>query len=167
MNFKLRPWRKDDLDSLVKHANNANIARNITDRFPHPYTLEAGEQFIELTTSPENLDRFRVIEVDGEFAGGIGIHPHDDIFRLNAEIAYWLTEPLWNKGIITKAIQEMIHYGFTHFGVTRIFGTVLGSNLGSQRVLEKAGFTLENKISDSIIKYEKVEDCLIYGIRNV
>ena len=37
MDFTLRPWTDDDLDCLVRHANNENIARNLMDRFPHPY----------------------------------------------------------------------------------------------------------------------------------
>ena len=42
MEFTLRPWTPDDLDSLVKFANNFKIAKNLTDQFPHPYTPENG-----------------------------------------------------------------------------------------------------------------------------
>ncbi len=34
MIFKLRPWKLDDIESLVKHANNPKIADNLTDLFP-------------------------------------------------------------------------------------------------------------------------------------
>ena len=34
--FTLRPWSIHDLDNLVKHANNPNIAQFMTDAFPHP-----------------------------------------------------------------------------------------------------------------------------------
>ena len=33
---KVRSWRKDDLKSLVRHANNPKIAGNLRDQFPHP-----------------------------------------------------------------------------------------------------------------------------------
>jgi hypothetical protein len=35
MQFKLRSWDLNDLESLVKHANNYNIAKNLTNQFPH------------------------------------------------------------------------------------------------------------------------------------
>ncbi|MGB0851529.1 MAG: GNAT family N-acetyltransferase [Bacteroidia bacterium] len=161
----LRPWQKTDLESLCEYANNAKIARFMTDRFPHPYGQKDGENFIAITTSSDNIDKFRVIEVGGEFAGGIGIHPKDDVFRLNAELAYWVAEPFWNRGIGTEAILQMVDYAFTRFEVSRIFASVYGSNLASQRVLLKAGFDLESKIPKSVIKNEEIDDCLIYSIR--
>ncbi len=34
--LKVRSWRKDDLQALLRHANNAKIAANLRDQFPHP-----------------------------------------------------------------------------------------------------------------------------------
>lgn len=164
-NLVLRPWEKADLDLLCRYADNPKIARYMTDRFPHPYTREAGENFIAITTDPLNAFRFKVIEIDGAFAGGIGIHLQDDVFRLNAELAYWVAEPYWNKGYATKAIADMILYSFSNYEIDRIFARVYGSNNASKRVLEKTGFRLESTIPESIIKNEKLEDCLTYGIR--
>ncbi len=42
----VRSWRPSDLASLVKHANNRNVWIRLRDRFPHPYTKRAGQQFI-------------------------------------------------------------------------------------------------------------------------
>jgi ribosomal-protein-alanine N-acetyltransferase len=42
--FKLRAWDISDLKSLVKYANNWNIAKNLTDKSPFPYTAENGIQ---------------------------------------------------------------------------------------------------------------------------
>ncbi|EJF10155.1 GCN5-like N-acetyltransferase [Pontibacter sp. BAB1700] len=101
INFKLRPWTMEDLDSLVKYADNFNIARNMADIFPHPYTREKGQAFLEMATKG-NPPHILAIEVEGEAAGGIGIHPQQDIYRKNAEMGYWLAESHWGKGIVTK-----------------------------------------------------------------
>lgn len=137
------------------------------DRFIYPYTEKEGKPFIEYAVNTKLLGKnlLRAIEIDGKFAGAIGLHPEEDIFRLNAEIAYWVGEPYWNKGITTQAILQTVEYGFTEFEFTRIFARTFGSNIGSQRVLEKAGFTLESTIPKSIIKNGKLEDCLVYGLR--
>ena len=164
MEFKLRPWSMDDLDNLVKYANNFNIAKNMADIFPHPYTIENGRAFIEMTTkaSPPNI---MAIEVNGEAAGGIGIHPQSDIFRKNAEMGYWLAEPFWGKGIINKAIVQMTEYAFKNWDIDRIFARPFAHNIGSQKALEKAGFKFEARLEKTIFKNGEYIDEVIYSIR--
>jgi [ribosomal protein S5]-alanine N-acetyltransferase len=164
MEFKLRPWTPDDLDSLLRYADNFNIAQNMADMFPHPYTREKGIAFLEMATknTPPNI---LAIEVEGEAAGGIGIHPQHDIYRKNAEMGYWLAEPYWGKGIISKAIPQMVAYGFENWDVTRIFARPFGTNIGSQKALEKAGFILEAKLEQTFYKNGKYLDELIYAVR--
>ncbi|MBA3680702.1 MAG: GNAT family N-acetyltransferase [Bacteroidetes bacterium] len=163
MNFTLRPWTVKDLESLVKYGNNNNIAKFMTDKFPHPYTLEKGKQFIEFATSHKPVRLFAV-EINGEACGGIGIHPQDDIHCKNAELGYWLGEPFWGQGIISKAIIQMVDHGFMNFDITRIFARPFGTNAASQKVLEKAGFKLEARFEKTLYKNGIYLDELIYSV---
>lgn len=164
MHFRLRPWTMEDLESLVRFANNFNIVKNLMDVFPHPYSIENGKAFIEMATknSPPNI---LAIEVNGEASGAIGIHAQNDIYRKNAELGYWLAEPYWGKGIITKAIVQMVDYGFKSFDIVRIYARPFAHNTGSQKALEKAGFVLEARLKKTIFKNEEFIDELIYAIR--
>ena len=99
MDFKLRPWTINDLDSLVQNANNWKIAKFMTDKFPFPYTLEDGKSFIEFATNENRIHIF-AIDINEQAVGAIGIHPQSDIHRKSAELAYWLAEPFWGHGII-------------------------------------------------------------------
>lgn len=164
MNFTLRPWTPTDIDSLVKYANNPNIAKFMTDKFPHPYAKENGEAFISFATKDDPIHIF-AIDVNGEAVGGIGLHPKDDIERMNAELGYWLAEPFWGKGIITKAITQIVDFGFNTYDITRIFARPFGTNLASQRVLEKAGFKFECKFEKTLLKNGEMLDGLYYSIR--
>ena len=81
-------------------------------------------------------------------------------------MGYWLAEPFWGHGIITKAIIEIVGYGFENLqDIDRIFARPFGSNKASQRVLEKAGFQLEGRFEKTLWKNEQFEDELIYAIR--
>ena len=164
MEFTLRPWSLDDLDSLIRYADNFNIAKNLTDKFPHPYSVESGKGFIANASKTEPY-HIMAIDVDGEAVGAIGLHPQEDIFAKNAEMGYWLAEPFWGKGIMTRAIQQMVDYGFQTFDINRIFARPFGSNIGSQRALEKAGFTLEARFEKTILKNGNYEDELVYAVR--
>ena len=164
MEFLLRPWTFDDVDSLVKYADNPKIAANLTDAFPSPYLWENGEAFIQMALSHDPVQIF-AIEVNGEAAGGIGLHPQADIHCMNMELGYWLAEGYWGKGIITSAVKQMVDYGFNTFEVERIFARPFGTSIGSQRVLEKAGFILEGRFEKTLYKNGEYLDELIYAVR--
>lgn len=164
MNFTLRPWRIEDLESLVKFANNYEIAKNMTDKFPYPYSVENGKFFIDSATKTPPF-HILAITIDDQAVGGIGIHPQTDIHSKNAELGYWLAEPFWGQGIITRAIQQMVNYGFKTFDINRIFARPFGSNIASQRVLEKAGFLLEARFEKTLLKNGEFIDELVYAVR--
>ena len=136
----------------------------MTDMFPYPYTEEKGKQFIEFANK-ENSIRILAIDLNGEAIGGIGLHPQTDIHCKNAELGYWLGEPFWGQGIITKAIIKMVDYGFINFEINRIFARPFGTNLASQKVLEKTGFKLEARFEKTLFKNGELIDELVYAIR--
>jgi len=163
MQVKLRPWEKGDEENLVIQADNINIWNNVRDLFPHPYTLKDAEDWIFLNKGidpPHNL----VVDVDGKAAGGISIKPGEDIHRRNAEIGYWIGEPLWGKGIGTKAVKLMVTYAFENFDISRIFASTFQDNIASHRVLEKAGFKLEAILEKAIIKNDIILDEFHYSL---
>ena len=164
MDFILRPWKADDLASLVKYANNPNISNFLTDKFPHPYTEENGKAFIAFATDDNPIHIF-AIDINGEAVGGIGIHPQSDVQQKNAELGYWLGEPFWGNGIITKAILQIVDFGFKTYSINRIFARPYGTNLASKKVLEKAGFKFEAKFEKTFYKNGEFLDELVYSIR--
>lgn len=163
MEFKLRKWEKTDIDNMAKHANNFNVAKFLTDQFPYPYTREDGEKYIA-SLEQDNPQKVFAIDVGGEAVGSIGIFPQSDIHRKNAEMGYWLSEEYWGKGIMTEAIKEMVRYGFDTFDVTRIFARPFSTNLGSQRALQKAGFSLEFVFEKALYKNGEYYDEHYYSI---
>lgn len=162
--MKLRPWTLEDTENLAKYANNNNVAKYLTNAFPHPYTIENAHSFIAMVAAQNPTSVF-AIEVDGEAVGSIGLHAQSDIMCKNMELGYFLGEPFWGKGIVTAAVQQMVGYGFQHFDITRIYARPYGNNLASQKVLEKAGFKLEARIEKNIYKNGEFLDELIYAIR--
>lgn len=161
--FILRPLHIADADTFARHADNALIAMNMRDAFPHPYRTEDAVNFINMvhTNNPKGV---RGIELNGEICGAIGIHPKDDVYRKSAEIGYWVSEEFWGQGIATEALKLTIPYAFKTFEVERLFGCVFSVNIASQKVMEKAGFTLEGRLKRAVFKNEQYYDELIYSL---
>lgn len=162
----LREFTHKDRDALVALANNLNIANNLRDGFPHPYTLENADKFIEDAQSWDPPRRF-CIEKNGKYVGNIGLHPNSDIYRMNAEIGYFIGEPFWGQGIASQAVKMMVAYGFEHLNLHRIEAGVFSYNIASAKVLENAGFQFEGTAKESVFKNGKFGDELKYGIVNV
>lgn len=115
----LRKLTEKDLPVLAQLANNKKIWLNVRDVLPHPYILDDAIFFFNLIKD-ENPQVSFAIEYEGSFGGMIGLIPQTDIYRLTAEIGYWLGEPFWNKGIVTKAVAMITEYGFNELGLIRI-----------------------------------------------
>ena len=164
MQITLRQWHINDLESLVNIANNPNISKYMADVFPHPYTLEAGKAFIEFATTNLNSKIF-AIELNHQVIGSIGLHVQADILKKNAELGYWIGEEYWGKGVMKEAITKMVDYGFAQLDIVRIFARIYGTNIPSQKVIEKSHFKLEAKFEKTIFKNNEFLDELIYAIR--
>ncbi len=162
--FTLRPWTLSDVDSLAAHANNHKVAKFMTDQFPHPYTADHAKVFIAFARKDDPIHIF-AIDLQGEAIGGIGIHPQSDIHRLNAELGYWLAEPHWGKGIISRAIPMAVDFAFATYPIERVFARPYGNNAASQKVLEKNGFICEGRFEKVLIKDGEVLDELVYAVR--
>jgi RimJ/RimL family protein N-acetyltransferase len=164
MKFTLRPWALTDLASLVQSANNVEIARCLRDAFPHPYTTENGQAFLKFIINQTPTRGF-AIEVAGHAVGSISLHPQTDIHCKNAELGYWLAQPFWGQNIITQAIGQIVLYGFHTFDIARIFAPTFSNNLASHRTLEKAGFLLEARFTQTLFKNGEFLDEWVYAIR--
>jgi len=160
--LKVRSWRKSDLDALVRYANNPNIAANLRDQFPHPYTRFKGASYLAEVRSAEIETSF-AMEYEGEAIGGIGFKLGTDVARLSAEMGYWLGEPHWGRGLTTRAVLATSDWAFEHYKLTRIFAMAFSHNVGSMRVLEKAGFEREGTLRRSAVKNGAILDQALYA----
>ena len=159
----LRSWRGDDLDALLRHADNPRVAAQLRDRFPHPYTRADGEAWLALATTMRPETNF-AIEADGQFVGGIGLVLGHDVERVSAEVGYWLGEGVWGRGIASAAVRAVSEHAFAAYGLTRLFAVPYARNAASARVLEKAGYVLEGRLRRSAIKDGVVLDQLLYAL---
>jgi RimJ/RimL family protein N-acetyltransferase len=160
--LKVRSWRKGDLQALVRHANNAKIAANLRDQFPHPYTRRDAIDFLDFARSQEPECAF-AIEFCGEAMGGVGFLVGRDIARMSAEMGYWLSEDFWGRGIATRAVAAMSEWAFDNYKLTRVFAMAFAHNAASIRVLEKSGFEREGVMRRSAIKNGAIVDQILFA----
>ena len=77
----------------------------------------------------------RTILFEGEVAGNIGSWRHDGV-RL---VGYWIGKVYWGKGVATRALAAFLQL----VNERPLYAHVARHNVGSIRVLEKCGFSVE------------------------
>jgi RimJ/RimL family protein N-acetyltransferase len=158
----IRPWRRDDAESLARHANNRKIWLAVRDLFPHPYTIQDAQEFLHRAISEQPEMKF-CVEIDGAAVGGIGVRPGEDVYRHTATVGYWLGEQFWGRGIMSEVVIAVTDFCFGNFPLRRISAEVFANNPASARVLEKAGFTFEGRLKNNVMKDEQLLDSLLYA----
>ena len=89
----------------------------------------------------------QTILFDGEVAGNIGSWPQDG----NRLVGYWIGKEYWGKGVATHALLAFLHL-VTH---RPLHAHVVKHHVGSIRVLEKCGFSVEEGLdaaSDGVVE---------------
>jgi ribosomal-protein-alanine N-acetyltransferase len=158
----VRSWRADDLPAIVHHANNREVARQLRDRFPHPYEASHALGFLQWV-GQQPVETVWAITVEDNPVGGIGLQLGQDIERVSSEIGYWLGQDYWGRGLATASLKAVTGYAFEQFDLTRIFAVPFAANAASIRVLEKAGYVLEGHLRRSAIKDGVICDQRLYA----
>ena len=161
--YQIREFLANDVEAIVKNANNREVSKYMRDSFPYPYTKDNAVQWIDFVKKNYS-SLFFAIANENELIGGIGAVPQTDVHRFSAEVGFWLGQSHWNKGIITKAVPVFCNYLFSKFDFNRLTANVFEGNDASQKVLEKNGFVLEGKLRKSVFKENKFVDHYIYGL---
>lgn len=161
--IKLRELSIKDKGQLASLCNNKKIWDNVRDYIPFPYTESDATDFIEHCRREKPTTTFAIVK-HAELVGVIGLVKQTDVYRLTAEIGYWVGEPYWGHGIATQAVKLITDYGFNKLGLIRIYTGIFDFNVPSQKVLEKAGYKLDCIFKSSVIKNGKVCDEFMYSM---
>ena len=160
--FVLRPWRAQDLESLVRHANDDRVPLGWSDRFPHPYTVADGESFLSGAVIDLREPVF-AIEIGGEACGGIGAHPGKGERSHSAEFGYWLGHAHWGNGVMTRVVEAFVPWVMREFQLYRLQANVLDTNSASARVLLKNGFVEEGVQRAAVFKRAVLHDLRLFA----
>ena len=142
----LRPFRPDDVDTVYRACQDADLQRWLT-ALPSPYTREAAVEFVT-EIAPRGraagTDLGCGIEVDGELIGSCGAH-HLTTGRLGPEIGYWIAPWARRAGYAAEAARALADWAIGH-GATRVHLFTDVDNTASQAVARRAGFTAEGTV---------------------
>lgn len=165
--ISLTEFRETDKAALVKYLQDAEISKN-TLTIPYPYTEKDAEVWLKIVFEKYETigdsTEFVIRNSDDELIGGIGrlvlkgINAHAD------EIGYWLAQPFRGQGVMTEVVEKFTKHCFEFFpNLVRIEARVFDFNIGSQRVLEKAGYEKEGFLRKAYLKDGVLIDAFLFA----
>lgn len=144
MDYKLRKWQMKDKVDLVRLMSSPRVRQYLSDGIPNPYTESDAESYIASAIDAESEKSISMaIEVEGKAVGSINLTRRGTSTCRTGELGYCMTDELWGKGLMTSAVKEFCVYVFANSDFSTIVAEAYSDNEASQRVLQKAGFTLE------------------------
>ncbi|MEN9919285.1 MAG: hypothetical protein RL662_1721 [Bacteroidota bacterium] len=101
---------------------------------------------------------------ENRFVGILGFK-HIDAPNRKAEIGYWLSQKVQGRGIMIRAINELLLKSFNDWGLHKVQIKIAVDNLRSRRIPEKIGFSLEGiERAGELLVDNKFTDLAVYGL---
>ena len=144
--MRLREFVPEDADLLVDLDSDPRVTRYINGGKPTPREYVVESVMPRLMSYYERNDGLglwaALHKPDNEFMGWFLFRPFlPDPDK--TELGYRLKHKFWGQGFATEGSQALIVKGFGSLGVTRVVAIADPENIGSRRVMEKVGMTLE------------------------
>jgi len=106
---------------------------------------------IKHTTNPGKV-QYKISTVENKLIGVVSLNPDPSNFAYG-EISYYLGKEHTRKGYMSRAVNSLVDYAFSHLGFRTIYGIVFEDNTASVNILKRSGFTEQNRIDEEIHFY--------------
>jgi RimJ/RimL family protein N-acetyltransferase len=137
----LRRFTEDDVDHLFDLNSDPEVMRYLTGGEPTPRE-QIRDEIIPFHLGVYERSQFGTWAADdrstGDFLGWFHFRGSPE----DIDLGYRLRRTAWNEGYATEGSRALVHKGFTHLGVQRVFAHTMTVNAASRRVLEKSGLVL-------------------------
>jgi RimJ/RimL family protein N-acetyltransferase len=163
----LRPFTPDDFEALFAMQSNPEVTRWLPwgprDRSEVRTALEKKLQASALREEGDGVSFAVVLKSSGEVIGDGSLWLVSTEHRL-AEVGYLFHPDHYGRGYATETTRVLLELAFDEFRVHRVVGRLEPRNVGSARVLEKAGMRLEaHFVENELIKGEWQSE-LVYAM---
>ena len=158
----LRRFRLTDADDVYAYARDPEWRRFLF-TVPDPYERRHADEFVASNVLEDWRTRPQwAIEHERRVVGTVALWV--DRRHGRAEFGYALARRLWGRGLMTEAVTAVIDEAFAALPLRKVTARALAPNVGSTRVMEKAGMQFEATLRQHFAHHGQVFDVLHYGL---
>ncbi|MBO0847551.1 MAG: GNAT family N-acetyltransferase [Nocardioides sp.] len=141
--LRLRPWRESDVPRIVEACRDPRTQAWLG-KMPDPYEESDAREWLEHQAENRATGRgvqWAVVDPDHEDRALAAIGYFDLVSEVELEIGYWAHPDARGRGVVTRAMSEVVRYAFEDLGVRRVMAGAAVDNAASRRVIEANGLT--------------------------
>jgi RimJ/RimL family protein N-acetyltransferase len=149
----LRPVEDSDLGALFDQMRDPESVRMAAFTAKDPDDREAFDRHMAKVRAAPDTANYAVTR-DGNLVGSIASFVIDG----DTEVTYWIDRSVWGQGIASQALALLLDM----IAVRPVYARAASDNLGSLRVLQKAGFTvIGTEISYAPARDAEIEETIL------
>jgi RimJ/RimL family protein N-acetyltransferase len=162
----LRPVTLDDLDDVHRYQSRADVARWMLGA--EPRTREESRASVlamagEVALRAENDCLTLAVVTDAGVIGTVELVWRSQVER-TAELGFVFHPDHWGRGLATEAATAVLDWGFTEFGLHRIYARCHGRNDASARLMARLGMRREARHVESYLFRGEWADRLVFAV---
>jgi len=160
----LRRPRPDDLAGVVRWYRDPEIAR-LTRYQTRPMTQAEVERFFQVRMLATDALAYTIVELPQWRQ--IGFTTFSSLDADNGSVLFHITigeRDAWGRGLGTETTSLMLSHAFERLALHRVGLTVFSYNLRAIRAYEKAGFRIEGRLRDAIVRDGRYFDEVQMGV---
>lgn len=162
----LRPFTMEDApDMFSGWANDPEVTKFLTWPAHNDVSITEGiiSSWIAEYANESCYNWAIVLKESGRAVGNISVVRVNEATEA-LSIGYCLSRSLWGKGLMTECLSAVIDYLFENTSVNRIDSTHDVDNIGSGRVMQKAGMQKEGLLRAWARDNQGLRDSVMYSI---
>lgn len=161
----IRRFRESDLDVAIEHELDRRIMKFIRDPQPEDEVVAKARTCIEPWKGEENewLGLAMTLRGDPTMIGLVAFRVLSETNQ-SVEIGYRVHPDHQRKGLTLEACRALLTFLFDRAGAHKANAYCVADNIGSARLLEKLGMTLEGTLREHCWLMGKWCDDLAYGM---
>lgn len=161
----LRKITLDDVEDIFFYGSNEEVSKYVT--WDTHRTLTDAKEFVQFVLNQYENNKVSPWGIEykgnGRLIGTIDFVSWQPKHN-SAEIGYVISPDYWGKGIATEAAKKVIEFGFEQMDLVRIQARCFIKNIGSSRVMEKAGMSYEGILRKVAFVKGEHHDLKVYSI---
>ena len=160
----LRRYRPEDAEDLYRYLGTDPAMYRYSGWNPYA-TLEMAQETVRrFIGSYEDVHAYSwVMDIDDVIVGTIGAYDYKDD---HVEVGFSVVPGWQGRGLATEALKKALEYLTENEGISCVTAWCAAENIGSKRVLEKAGMKQIRTEKDGLVVEDRVYDKMIYEYRS-
>ncbi len=143
----LRKFTSDDFQPLLHHRSDKDVMKYVGGTQSPEKIKEKLNLYSDFYKKNGYAFCAMIWRETDEFIGVGGLQQSEPSFE--TEVGYTVDKKFWGRGIATECTLGCLEFGFNKINLEKIIALTHSQNIGSIRVLEKAGMKFDKEVKNN------------------